>query len=92
MKGYVDLEPLIAKVNTDVCAWCDKCQEACPYEAIERITCDGREVAHVIPALCKGGGTCVPVCPADAIEVEGYTDAQITAMIDSLVKEVKEAV
>ena len=92
MKGYVDLEPLIAKVNTDVCAWCDKCQEACPYEAIERITCDGREVAHVIPALCKGGGTCVPVCPADAIEVEGYADAQIRAMIDSLVKQVKEAV
>ncbi len=88
MKGYVDLEPLVAKVNTDACAWCDKCQEACPYDAIERITCDGKEVAHVIPALCKGGGACIPVCPSDAIEVEGYTDAQITAMIDSLAKEV----
>ena len=92
MKGYVDLEPLIAKVNTDACTWCDKCQEACPYGAIERVNCDGREVAFVIPALCKGGGTCVPVCPADAIEVEGYTDAQITATIDSLLTKVKEAV
>lgn len=87
MKGYVDLEPLIAKVDTDSCAWCDKCQEACLYDAIERTTCDGKEVAHVIGALCKGGGACVPVCSEDAIEIEGYTDAQITAMIDALVKE-----
>ena len=86
------MEPLIAKVNADACTWCDKCQEACPYDAIERVNCDGREVAFVIPALCKGGGACVPVCPADAIEVEGYTDAQITATIDSLATKVKEVV
>ncbi|MGD8413802.1 MAG: CoB--CoM heterodisulfide reductase iron-sulfur subunit A family protein [Candidatus Latescibacterota bacterium] len=84
MKGYADMDPLVATVNTDACAWCNKCQEACPYDAIECTTYNGKEVANVNPALCKGGGTCVPVCPVDAIEVEGYTDAQITAMIDSL--------
>jgi len=30
----------------------------------------------------------VPVCPENAIDVEGYTDIQITTMIDSLIKEV----
>jgi heterodisulfide reductase subunit A len=92
MKGYADMEPLIATVNTDACSWCDKCQEVCPYDAIERVICNGKEVANVIPALCKGGGTCVPVCPADAIELEGYTDAQVTAMIDSLGETAKETV
>jgi heterodisulfide reductase subunit A len=92
MKGYVTLEPLIATVNTDACCWCDKCQESCPYDAIECVTDDGKEVAHVIAALCKGGGACVPSCPVDAIEIEGYTDAQMTAMIDALAREVKETV
>ena len=88
MKGYVDLEPLIATIDTDKCLWCDECTKVCPYGAIERVSVNGRDMAKVIPALCKGGGACVPMCPQDAIDVEGYTDAQITATIDSLVKEV----
>jgi len=89
MKGYVDLEPLIAKISTDLCVWCDECTKACPYGAIEKISIDGKEVAQVVPVLCKGGGACVPVCPQNAIDVEGYTAAQITTTIDSLIKEVR---
>jgi len=88
MKGYVDLEPLIAKINPDRCIWCDECTRACPYAAIEKTSVDNKEIARIIPALCKGGGACVPVCPQNAIDVKGYTDIQITAMIDSLIKEV----
>ncbi len=87
MKGYVDLEPFIARVNTEQCKWCDKCTEACPYDAIEKIFCEGKEVASIIPSLCKGGGACIPVCPEDAIDLEGYTDAQIKSMIEALVKD-----
>jgi len=88
MKGYVDLEPLIATIDSDKCTWCDECTKACPYGALERVSVGGKEVAQVIQALCKGGGACVPMCPNDAIDVEGYTDAQIIATIDSLIKEV----
>jgi len=88
MKGYVDLEPLIAKIDSDKCIWCDECTKACPYGAIEKVSIAGRETARVIPALCKGGGACVPLCPQNAIGVEGYTDAQVIATIDSLIKEV----
>lgn len=88
MKGYVDLEPLIAKIDIDRCVWCDECSKVCPYEAIEKTLIDGKEVARIISALCKGGGACVPVCPQDAIDIEGYTDVQITSMIDSLIKEI----
>lgn len=87
-KGYVDLEPLIAQVYNDKCIWCDECLKACPYGAIEKIVCGDKEIAHVIPSLCKGEGACVPVCPHDAIDVEGYTDEQITAMIDACSREV----
>lgn len=88
MKGYVDLEPLIAKIDPALCVWCDECTKACPYAAIEQVPAEDKDVARVIPALCKGGGACVPVCPVGAIDVEGYTDEQITAMIDALSMEV----
>jgi len=82
-KGYVDLEPLIARVNTDRCTWCGECLKACPYNAVQRISWDTKEIAYIIGSQCKGEGACIPVCPYDALDIEGYTDAQITAMIDA---------
>jgi heterodisulfide reductase subunit A-like polyferredoxin len=35
---------------------------------------------------CKGCGGCVPVCPVDATDLIGYTDAQIRAMIDGMME------
>jgi heterodisulfide reductase subunit A2 len=86
-KGYVDLEPLIAQVDTEKCIWCGECLKACPYNAIEKVICDDKEVAMVIASLCKGAGPCVPVCPHDAIAIEGFRNDQIIAMIDASLKE-----
>ncbi len=91
-KGYVDLEPLVAIVDTDACIWCDECLKACPYGAIEKISVGEKEIAFVIEAMCKGEGGCVPVCPHDAIEIEGYRDDQIKAMIDASIKELETTV
>jgi heterodisulfide reductase subunit A len=87
-KGYVDLEPFIAEVDTSRCVWCGECLAACPYGAVEKTSVEGREVARILPSLCKGAGACVPVCPEDAIEVAGYTDAQVKVMIDELARAV----
>lgn len=86
-KGYMNLEPLVAKVDTTKCVWCDECLKACPYGAIERILCGDKAVAMVIESSCKGEGACVPICPQDAIDIEGYRDDQILAMIDASLKE-----
>jgi heterodisulfide reductase subunit A len=88
LKGYVDLEPLVAKVNTDLCTWCGECARVCPYDAIEPVTINGKQVAGVSSVLCKGEGACVPVCPYQAIAVEGYSNEQIEQMIDAMAKEV----
>jgi heterodisulfide reductase subunit A len=87
-KGYVDLEPLIAQVDIDKCTWCGECLKACPYGAIDKIICGEKEVAMVIASLCKGEGACVPVCPMEAIAVEGFRNDQIIAMIDASLKEI----
>jgi heterodisulfide reductase subunit A len=88
LKGYVDLEPLVAKVNTDLCTWCGECAKACAYDAIEPVTLNGKQVANVNAILCKGEGACVPICPYQAVAVEGYSNEQIESMIDAMAREV----
>jgi heterodisulfide reductase subunit A len=90
IKGYVDIEPMIAKVIEEKCTGCKLCENSCPYEAISFITKADKLMANVNPAICKGCGACVPDCPEDALEVLGYTHSQINSMIDSMLLEVKE--
>jgi heterodisulfide reductase subunit A len=85
-KGFAELDPLVATVDADACTACRVCLDACPYGAIEMIAAGGRQVAVISETGCKGCGGCVPVCPDNAIDLRGYTDAQITAMIDSLLE------
>lgn len=87
-KGYVDLEPLIARVDASKCTWCGECLKVCPYGAVERVTCGGKDIARIVAAQCKGEGACVPVCPYGALDIEGYTDGQVSAMIDAFGREV----
>jgi heterodisulfide reductase subunit A len=85
-KGFAELDPLVATVHADACTACGECLDACPYGAIEMAIEAGRPVAVISETGCKGCGGCVPLCPENAIDLRGYTDAQITAMIDSLLE------
>jgi heterodisulfide reductase subunit A len=87
-RGVAELDPLVATVDPEACAWCGKCVEACPYGAIGKVPLDGKEVAVISAAGCKGCGGCVPACPENAIDLLGYTDAQVQATIDGLLEEV----
>jgi len=86
LKGYTELDPLVAVVHEDACTVCGDCLTACPYDAISMTEEGDRHWAAISPTGCKGCGGCVPVCPENAIDLLGYTDAQITAMIESLVE------
>jgi heterodisulfide reductase subunit A len=88
LKGYVDLPPIVATVDAERCTWCGECAAACPYEgAVIKVAAGERYVAEIQPALCKGCGGCVPACAPQAIDLAGFTNAQVTAMIDALAVE-----
>lgn len=83
-KGTLATEPIIAEINHDLCQWCGKCAEACPFDAISKETVNGKEVAVVNASVCKGCGMCAPVCPVNAINLIGSTDEEIMSMISVL--------
>jgi heterodisulfide reductase subunit A len=90
------IEPQIARVNGDVCSGCLACKEVCPFGAIEeeeivdRISQEKRQVAKVIPSLCNGCGACNTACRPGAIDLDGFTEEQIFAEIDSLTPDKEE--
>jgi heterodisulfide reductase subunit A len=45
---------------------------------------DGKEIAQINKALCKGCGTCAVWCPTNSITARHFTDNQIVAMITAL--------
>jgi heterodisulfide reductase subunit A2 len=79
VKGEVEIEPIIADVDLDVCGGCEVCIELCPFSAIERKD----DQAYINVALCKGCGTCVAACPSGALDQYGFRTAQIMAQIDA---------
>jgi len=85
-RGFAELDPLVAEVYPEACTACNACLDACPYGAISMTEGDGRQLAVISETGCKGCGGCVPICPENAIDLRGYTDAQVTAMIESLVE------
>ncbi len=83
------LEPIIARINSEACVWCGKCEEVCEYDAIHPLEMAGKVVASVNEAVCKGCGICTPICPADAIDIAQYSNAEVEGMIDGFMKKVE---
>ncbi len=90
IQGELEREPLIAKVNTDLCSGCKACVIACPFRAIEMKEIEDkklkrkRNAAQVIEGVCTGCGNCTAVCRMAAIDLEGFSDKQIMGEIEAL--------
>jgi heterodisulfide reductase subunit A len=83
-KGELELEPIIAQIDNDLCTWCGACSEACPFDAIKMEKQETKDIAVINNSVCKGCGMCLPVCPVDAINLIAYSNSEIESMIDAL--------
>ena len=80
--GKVEIEPIVAFVDEEVCSGCGLCEKVCPYGAL---SLDSRErVMMVNRALCKGCGACAGVCPSGAISLSHFTPRQILEQVEAL--------
>ncbi len=81
-KKELEIEPLIAQSNEDLCSGCGICVSICPYTAIELVEDKKGTHSHVNEALCKGCGACCSSCPVGAMQQKGNKDKQLLPMID----------
>ena len=75
---------VVARVDGEKCAACLTCVRVCPYE-VPVINAKGE--AEIEVARCQGCGACAAECPAKAIELQHYEDAQILAKCESTLEE-----
>jgi len=85
-RGKVEVEPIVAVVDEEICKGCGRCEDVCEYSAIkveevQPLVKVPMLVARVTDAQCKGCGSCVVACPIGAIVMKHFTSRQIQAMI-----------
>jgi heterodisulfide reductase subunit A-like polyferredoxin len=90
-KGYVSVLPTISEVDQTRCVGCGLCELLCPFSAIRVIETAKGSKAETIAASCKGCGICSASCPQKAVTVHHFSDEQLTAQIEALVADKKEA-
>jgi len=75
----------VAEVNPNICSGCGVCEAVCPYSAPSTVT-DGpfQGKMAVNPVLCKGCGLCVASCRSGALNLKGFGEDQIMAMINEI--------
>jgi len=76
-------------VDESLCTGCLTCVRICPFNVpIINPDLSGAGgvmgAAHIEAAVCQGGGICVSECPARAIQLMHFTDAQMFAKVDAL--------
>jgi len=82
----VEVEPITAFIQPELCIKCDICKEICDFNAIELTWKD----VKVNEPLCSGCGACAAACPTKAIQIRNFTDEQIYAQIREAFEEYDE--
>ncbi len=80
----IDIEPIFAEIDEDICSGCKVCNDLCPYKAISFKEDD--KVSEINEILCRGCGTCVAGCPSSAIKGRHFTSDEIRAEVQEVVR------
>jgi len=72
---------IVSSIDDRLCRGCRKCQEVCPYQAIDFL--EDRSVCEVNPAICTGCGSCAVACPTGAASVLHFEDEKVLTMVEA---------
>jgi heterodisulfide reductase subunit A len=81
--GEIELEPLKAVVDKDLCSGCRVCESLCPFVAIEMKQENDKLRAEVVEAMCQGCGLCSAACPTAAIKIQQYGNRQVLVQVEA---------
>jgi heterodisulfide reductase subunit A len=85
------VEPLVARVDENLCSGCRICESACAFNAVKVEKKGDKELATVTEGLCRGCGICCSACPTDAISMPNYSNKQITAQVGAVLEKSEKA-
>jgi len=88
-RRQVVTEAYTSEVNPLRCSACGRCVEICPFGAIGWAEARNNEgetirIARVNSTECKGCGLCAASCLSGALQLKGFTDEQILAMVTAV--------
>ncbi|MFX1455039.1 MAG: hydrogenase iron-sulfur subunit [Promethearchaeota archaeon] len=86
-KGKVELDPHIIYLDREKCDLCRLCLDTCMYNALKI----EENQLEIIKENCSGCGACAAMCHADALYIPGFTKSQVSAQIQSILKEKSES-
>ncbi|MCR5762937.1 MAG: CoB--CoM heterodisulfide reductase iron-sulfur subunit A family protein [Treponema sp.] len=93
VKDKLKNNPCTAHPDENACNGCGQCANVCPYGAISYVDKDfrgpnrttiTRHVSQVNSAMCQGCGACTVACPSGAMDLNGFSNKQILAEVDSV--------
>jgi len=89
--GEIEIEPLKAVVDKDLCSGCRICEAICPFVAIEMkpeiVKGEEKLRAEVNEAMCQGCGMCSSACPTSAIKIQQYSNKQVVIQVQAALAE-----
>ncbi len=94
VKDKLKNNPCTAHPDENACNGCGQCENVCPYGAISYVEKDfrgpnrttiTRRVSQVNTAMCQGCGACTVACPSGAMDLNGFSNKQILAEVDSVI-------
>jgi len=80
-RDTIQVGGVVSVVDQEKCAACLSCVRVCPYD-VPVINAEG--AAEIEMAKCQGCGLCASECPAKAITLQHFTDAQIIARCEAI--------
>ncbi|MCP4221478.1 MAG: FAD-dependent oxidoreductase [bacterium] len=83
-KDYLTVGGVVSVVESEKCAVCLTCVRECVFNA-PHINAEGK--AEIEAAKCRGCGNCASACPAKAIQLKTFSDAQQRALFSTILKE-----
>lgn len=83
-RGVVEIEGTTAWIDDEVCAGCQECRTLCPASAI--VFDESMGVCVVEEKLCLGCGACSAQCRSGAAASRHFTDEQILAEIEGMLR------